>query len=108
MPQHKFIAEQDEVTAEDFITDESTVVTVTYSGYIKRLPLDTYRSQRRGGRGVTGAGAKAEDFIGIFCRVYTRLYSGYYRPGRLYWLRFIRFQKRAARRADDRLSTCSI
>jgi DNA gyrase subunit A len=84
----KFIAEQDEVTAEDFITDESTVVTVTYSGYIKRLPLDTYRSQRRGGRGVTGAGAKAEDFIWHLFVASTHDYILVITDqGRLYWLK---------------------
>jgi len=84
----KFIAEQDEVTAEDFITDESTVVTVTYTGYIKRLPLDTYRSQKRGGRGVTGAGAKAEDFIWHLFVASTHDYILVITDqGRLYWLK---------------------
>ena len=59
----QFIEEQDDISVEDLITDEAMVVTVTYSGYIKRLPVDTYRSQKRGGKGVQGAGAKAEDFI---------------------------------------------
>ena len=39
------------------------VITITNQGYIKRMPLDTYRSQRRGGRGVTAMGTKAEDFV---------------------------------------------
>jgi len=48
---------------EDLIAEEDVVITVTHGGYIKRLPMDTYRSQRRGGRGVTGMGTKEEDFV---------------------------------------------
>lgn len=84
----KFIGEQDEVTAEDLITEEATVVTVTFSGYIKRLPLDTYRSQKRGGRGVQGANAKAEDFIWHIFVASTHDYILVLTDqGRLYWLK---------------------
>ncbi|OPX88684.1 MAG: DNA gyrase subunit A [Pelotomaculum sp. PtaB.Bin104] len=48
---------------EDLIPEEEVVITITNQGYIKRIPLDTYHSQRRGGRGVTGMGTKAEDFV---------------------------------------------
>lgn len=48
---------------EDLIAEEDIVITMTHDGYIKRLPVDTYRSQRRGGRGVTGMGTKEEDFV---------------------------------------------
>ncbi|MCR4402493.1 MAG: DNA gyrase subunit A [Firmicutes bacterium] len=48
---------------EDLIADEDIVVTLTHQGYVKRLPLTTYRSQRRGGRGVTGMSTKEEDFV---------------------------------------------
>ncbi len=48
---------------EDLIAEEDVVITLTHGGYIKRLPVDTYRSQRRGGRGVTGMGTKEEDFV---------------------------------------------
>jgi DNA gyrase subunit A len=54
-------AQQYEV--EDLIAEEDMVVTISHAGYIKRLPIDTYRSQRRGGRGITGAHTKDEDFI---------------------------------------------
>jgi len=53
----------DEVSMEDLIADESMVVTVTHGGYIKRQPLSEYRAQGRGGKGVTGAGLKGEDFV---------------------------------------------
>jgi len=48
---------------EDLIADEAAVITLTHQGYIKRLAATTYRSQRRGGRGVTGMGTKEEDFV---------------------------------------------
>lgn len=48
---------------EDLIAEEDMVLTVTHFGYIKRISLDTYRSQKRGGRGVTGMGTKEEDFV---------------------------------------------
>ncbi len=54
-------AQQFEV--EDLIAEEDMVVTLSHAGYVKRLPIATYRSQRRGGRGVTGAHTKDEDFI---------------------------------------------
>ena len=48
---------------EDMIADEEVVLTVTHNGYIKRTNINTYRSQRRGGRGVQGAGSREEDFV---------------------------------------------
>ncbi|HZG15567.1 MAG TPA: DNA gyrase subunit A, partial [Candidatus Bathyarchaeia archaeon] len=47
----------------DLIPEEDVVITLTHSGYIKRLPVSTYRSQKRGGRGVMGAGTKDDDFV---------------------------------------------
>lgn len=48
---------------EDLIAEEDIVVTLTHQGYIKRLPVDTYRSQRRGGRGITAINNKGDDFV---------------------------------------------
>ncbi|MBX5464217.1 MAG: DNA gyrase subunit A [Clostridia bacterium] len=48
---------------EDLIADEECVITVTHFGYVKRQPLDTYRSQHRGGRGVAGTAVRNEDFV---------------------------------------------
>lgn len=56
-------SEAEEFALEDLIPEADMVVTLTHAAYIKRLPLDTYRSQRRGGRGVTGMGTKEEDFV---------------------------------------------
>lgn len=51
------------IEIEDLIAEEDIVITITHHGYVKRLPVDTYRSQKRGGRGVTGMGTKEEDFL---------------------------------------------
>ncbi|MGB4338667.1 MAG: DNA gyrase subunit A [Bacillota bacterium] len=52
-----------ELEMEDLIAREDVVVTMSHSGYVKRLPVNTYRAQRRGGRGVTGMATKEEDFV---------------------------------------------
>ncbi|MFB7639767.1 DNA gyrase subunit A [Peribacillus butanolivorans] len=49
---------------EDLIPEENIIVTLTHNGYIKRLPATTYRSQKRGGRGIQGMGTNADDFVG--------------------------------------------
>ena len=54
---------EDEIDIEDLIEEEQCVFTMSHSGYIKRVPATTYRSQRRGGRGVTGQTLKEEDFV---------------------------------------------
>ncbi len=52
-----------EFVEEDLIKEEQTVVALTHFGYIKRMPVDTYRSQRRGGKGITGIATREEDFV---------------------------------------------
>ncbi|NBX68053.1 MAG: DNA gyrase subunit A [Proteobacteria bacterium] len=84
----EFIEEQEEMTDEDYIVEEEMVVTVTYSGYIKRLPVDAYRSQRRGGKGVIGASTKSEDFIqDIFVASTHENILCFTDQGRVYWLK---------------------
>ncbi len=56
-------AAEDEIEDEDLISEEEVVITLTHFGYIKRLPVDTYRSQRRGGRGKAGVSTREEDFV---------------------------------------------
>jgi DNA gyrase subunit A len=53
--------EAEEIGDEDMIPEEETIVTITRDGYIKRVPIDTYRTQKRGGRGVIAANSKEED-----------------------------------------------
>ena len=48
---------------EDLIPEENIIVTLTHNGYIKRLPATTYRSQKRGGRGIQGMGTNEDDFV---------------------------------------------
>lgn len=59
----KIIQDEDDLTIEDLTADEDIVITLTHQGYIKRLSVNTYRSQKRGGRGVTGMNTKEEDFV---------------------------------------------
>lgn len=57
------IGQADFFEDEDLIPEETVIITLTHKGYIKRLPLSTYRSQRRGGRGVQGMGTNEDDFV---------------------------------------------
>ncbi len=59
----KIIPAVGEFNAEDLIKEEQTVVALTHFGYIKRMPIDTYRSQKRGGKGITGIATREEDFV---------------------------------------------
>ena len=52
-----------ELNVEDLIAEEDVVITLTHNNYIKRMPLDTYRRQNRGGKGIKGMGTKAADFV---------------------------------------------
>lgn len=62
----QIIGEMQDFSREDLIAEEDIVITITHSGYVKRQPIDTYRSQKRGGRGIQGAGTKEEDFVEHF------------------------------------------
>jgi len=57
------VVDEGEIDIEDLIAEEDVCITITNQGYIKRLPKDTYRTQRRGGKGVTGMSTKEEDFV---------------------------------------------
>lgn len=59
----KIIHDSGEIDFEDLIEEETSVITMTHMGYIKRLPLNTYRSQNRGGKGIIGMQTREEDFI---------------------------------------------
>jgi DNA gyrase subunit A len=59
----KIVAAEGEFNVEDLIPEEQTVVALTHFGYIKRVPIDTYKSQRRGGKGITGISTREEDFV---------------------------------------------
>ncbi|MDR3112023.1 MAG: DNA gyrase subunit A [Elusimicrobiota bacterium] len=73
---------------EDLIKEEEVVVTMSHEGYIKRIPLDTYRSQGRGGSGVTAMKTKEEDFVESIITTSSHAYMLFCTSrGRLYWLR---------------------
>ena len=59
----KIAAAEGEFEIEDLIKEEQTVIALTHFGYIKRMPIDTYRSQKRGGKGITGIATREEDFV---------------------------------------------
>ncbi|MDS1029822.1 DNA gyrase subunit A [Bacillota bacterium LX-D] len=59
----KITAEEQSLDVEDLIPEENAVITITHRGYIKRLPATTYRSQKRGGKGVTAMTTREEDFV---------------------------------------------
>lgn len=77
-----------EMSIEDLITDEEMVVTTTYGGYIKSIPLSVYRNQRRGGRGRTGMGTKDADFVNdLFTASRHTSILFFSNFGRCYWLK---------------------
>lgn len=59
----KLTVDTSEIDVEDLIAEEDVVITLTHNNYIKRMPLDTYRRQNRGGKGIRGMGTKEEDFV---------------------------------------------
>ncbi|WP_019554996.1 DNA gyrase subunit A [Propionispira raffinosivorans] len=59
----RITADFSKIAMEDLIAEEDVIITLTHNNYIKRMPIDTYKNQKRGGRGVTGMGTKEEDFV---------------------------------------------
>ena len=84
----KIVASEEELDDEDFIQEEQTVISLTHFGYIKRIPLDTYKSQRRGGKGITGMTTREEDFVKqIFTASTHDIVLFFTNKGKLYKLR---------------------
>jgi DNA gyrase subunit A len=78
--------EEEDIEIEDMIEPEEMVVTRTHAGYIKRIGLDTYKQQRRGGRGVMGTGTKEEDFVENVFVANTHSYLLFFSDkGKVYW-----------------------
>ena len=59
----KIVAAEGEIDDEDLIKEEQNVITLTHFGYVKRMPIDMYKSQKRGGKGITGMATREEDFV---------------------------------------------
>jgi DNA gyrase subunit A len=73
---------------EDLIQEEEVAVTMSHAGYIKRIPLDTYKAQHRGGRGITAMNTKEEDFVENLFITSSHAYMLFFTSrGRLYWNR---------------------
>jgi DNA gyrase subunit A len=84
----QIVSASGEFEIEDLIAEEDMVITISHAGYIKRLPVTTYRSQRRGGRGITGAGTREEDFIEHLFIASTHSYILVFTDrGRVHWLK---------------------
>ena len=78
----------EDFSLEDIIAEEDVVVTITHNGFIKRFPVSGYRKQGRGGRGVTGAGTKDDDFIEHMFIASTHQYILFFtNKGKVYWLK---------------------
>ena len=81
-------ADAEDFNIEDLIQEEEVVVTVSNAGYIKRIPVNTYRVQARGGRGVVGMTTKEDDFVAKMFVTSTHAYLlSFTTRGRLYWSR---------------------
>jgi len=82
------VAAAEELTVEDLIAEEEMAVTISHGGYIKRMPVSTYRRQGRGGRGVTGMRMKDDDFSEYFFIASTHDYILFFTDkGVVHWLK---------------------
>jgi len=84
----EIIYSYEDFSLEDIIAEEDVVVTISHKGFIKRFPVSGYRKQGRGGRGVTGAGTKDDDFIEHMFIASTHQYILFFTDkGKVYWLK---------------------
>ena len=84
----KITTAAEQFAIEDLIAEEEVIVTVSHSGYVKRLPIDTYRKQARGGRGIIGSDTKEGDFIKHLFIASTHDYLLIFtNRGKCYWLK---------------------
>jgi DNA gyrase subunit A len=84
----KITSKLEEFEIEDLIAEEEVIVTVSHSGYVKKMPIDTYRKQARGGKGIIGSDTKEGDFIEHFFTASTHDYLLIFtNRGKCYWLK---------------------
>ncbi|MBU1148187.1 MAG: DNA gyrase subunit A [Candidatus Omnitrophica bacterium] len=84
----EIVAKMEEMEIEDLIAEEDMVITISHAGYIKRLPVGSYRKQKRGGVGVTGIDMKDEDFVEHLFIASTHEYILFFTNlGRVHWLK---------------------
>jgi len=83
-----YVIHADDMDIEDLIPEEDVVVSITHTGYIKRLPLDTYKAQKRGGVGLIGMETKEEDYVTKLFVTSTHNFIMFFTSmGRVYWLK---------------------
>jgi len=84
----EIIYDSSDISIEDLIADEPVTITITNSGYIKRMPIDTFKQQKRGGKGIIGAETKAEDFVCDIFVASTHDYILFFtNKGKVHWLK---------------------
>jgi DNA gyrase subunit A len=84
----EILRDQGEFSVEDLIAEEDMVITISHTGYIKRIPVSTYRKQRRGGRGLTGMETKELDWVETLFIASTHDYLMFFSDrGTVYWLK---------------------
>ncbi len=84
----EIVPEEDDIDLEDLIADEDVAVTISHDGYAKRIPLSTYRTQGRGGKGITAMGTKDEDWVEHLFIASTHSYLLVLtEKGQCYWLK---------------------
>jgi DNA gyrase subunit A len=84
----EIVADQSDFSVEDLIAEEDMVITISHSGYIKRIPVTAYKRQRRGGRGLNGMGTKEDDWVEHLFIASTHDYLMFFSDrGQVYWLK---------------------
>ncbi len=84
----EIVADQGDFSVEDLIAEEDMVITISHTGYIKRIPVSTYKRQRRGGRGLNGMGTKEDDWVEHLFIASTHDYLMFFTDkGHVYWLK---------------------
>nr|MBU1327910.1 DNA gyrase subunit A [Candidatus Omnitrophota bacterium] len=84
----EIVGKVEDIEIEDLIKEEDMVITISHAGYLKRLPVDAYRRQKRGGAGVTGIDMKEEDFVEHLFIASTHEYILFFtNKGRIHWLK---------------------
>ncbi len=84
----EIVPAEGELRIEDLIADEAALITISHRGYIKRVPVSTYRAQRRGGKGVAGMQTREEDFVERLFTASTHDYLLFFtEAGRVHWLK---------------------
>ncbi|MCB1101067.1 MAG: DNA gyrase subunit A, partial [Kiritimatiellae bacterium] len=84
----QIVPDEGELNIEDLIADRPCVITISHAGYIKRVPMDVFREQKRGGKGVAGMGMKDEDFVEmVFSASLHDSILFFTQSGRVHWLK---------------------